>query len=360
MYNYFRYGIVVLLSFFVWSKISYAQIQDTSLVIKPVPKDPLKKLGKLFKSDELVKISITTDMKSLLKDRGNQSSKHTAMMATVDEKNGQQKIPIVLQTRGNFRRAKSNCEFPPLWLYFDGKAKDKTVFKKQDKVKLVTHCVKDDYVQREYYVYKIFNLITEFSFLVRSCEVTYIDSLDESSPKIHSAFIIEPEEDFAIRKGLNEIENVKISQSSIDTMNMATIAVFEYMIGNTDWSVPAQHNIKLYHKDKKKVFAVPYDFDHSGLVGTNYATPHPILGIGSVEDRLYRSIHFPAEVFNKVFQKFEKVKPEIYKIYLSENTLEERYKKFVIQYLDEFYKKIADRAATLREFNESAMHSLQK
>ncbi len=339
---------------------TYGQIIDSVFVAKDSLKDPLKKLGKLFKNDSLVIMSIATNMKSLLKDRGTESSKHTAILTTTDNKNGEQNIPVILQTRGNFRKSRANCAFPPLWIYFDGKAKDKTVFRKQDKVKLVTHCIKDDYVQREYCVYKIYNLLTENSFSTRFCEVTYIDSLNNLKPKTHPAFLIEPEEDLAIRKGWKEIENVKISQSSIDTLTMATIAVFEYMIGNTDWSVPAQHNIKIYLEGKKRVFAVPYDFDHSGLVAAEYAMPNPSLGIATVEDRLYRSIYFPAEILNKVFVKFETVKPEIYQIYLSQNKFDDRYKKFVVEYLDEFYKKIKDREAIVKLFAETAMPSIKK
>ena len=43
--------------------------------------------------------------------------------------------------------------------------------------------------------------------------------------------------------GLMKIE--KLSQRSTERMHMTTVAVFNYMIGNTDWSVPGQHNIKL-------------------------------------------------------------------------------------------------------------------
>ena len=319
--------------------------QNSVFVVKESIKDPLKKLGKLFKKDTPIKFSITTDMKSLLKDRKTESTRHIAVLTTTDSKNDSIDIPVMLQTRGNFRRSTDNCSFPPLWLIFDGKEKDKTVFKKQDKVKLVTHCSKEEYILREYTVYKIFNLLSEHSFLARPCVVTYIDSMQNRKPETRPAFLIEPEEDLAIRKGWKEIENVKISQSSVDSVTMATVAVFQYMIGNTDWSVPGQHNIKIYLEGKSKVFAVPYDFDHSGIVGADYATPNPMLGISSVEERMYRGIHYPPGFLNKIFKKFEAVKDEIYKLYNEDSAFDYRYRKFVVGYLDDFFDEIKDRAS---------------
>ena len=61
---------------------------------------------------------------------------------------------------------------------------------------------------------------------------------------------------------------------------MTRVALFEYMIGNLDWSVPVRHNIKLIvpKEDSNAIaFPVPYDFDYSGLVKTDYAIPPPEL-----------------------------------------------------------------------------------
>lgn len=48
-----------------------------------------------------------------------------------------------------------------------------------------------------------------------------------------------------------------------------TMAVFQYFIGNTDWSVEYQQNIKLLAIDSTSIpTTVPYDFDHAGTVKT--------------------------------------------------------------------------------------------
>ena len=61
------------------------------------------------------------------------------------------------------------------------------------------------------------------------------------------------------------------------------------MIGNTDWSMAYQHNTEMFF-DGKRMIAVPYDFDHSGLVNAFYAKPNPMLKISSVTERVYRGL----------------------------------------------------------------------
>ena len=62
--------------------------------------------------------------------------------------------------------------------------------------------------------------------------------------------------------------------------------VFEYMIGNTDWSAVYGHNIVLIRDAAGRATAVPYDFDFSGLVDTEYARAAPELPIRHVRQRV--------------------------------------------------------------------------
>ena len=55
-------------------------------------------------------------------------------------------------------------------------------------------------------------------------------------------------EDFDVTSKRNACKEVKISKlhtENTDRKQMTMVAMFEYMIGNTDWSVYANHNIKL-------------------------------------------------------------------------------------------------------------------
>ena len=64
-------------------------------------------------------------------------------------------------------------------------------------------------------------------------------------------------------------------------------SVFMYMVGNTDWSLPYLHNIRVFQNFTSYI-AVPYDFDWSGIVDAPYAVPDYRLNIKSVRDRIWR------------------------------------------------------------------------
>ena len=59
------------------------------------------------------------------------------------------------------------------------------------------------------------------------------------------------------------------------------------MIGNTDWSEVAGHNVEVLGIGGVAL-PVPYDFDFSGIVEAPYAVPGRSLSIKTVQDRLYR------------------------------------------------------------------------
>jgi hypothetical protein len=120
-------------------------------------------------------------------------------------------------------------------------------------------------------------------------------------------------------------------------------SVFQFMIGNTDWSIPGRHNVKLIRVgEKRSLYAVPYDFDMSGIVSTHYAAPHRKLShqIKSVRTRLYRGLCRKQEEFTPVLARFNRKKKEIYALYNHFPLLEDRNKKDTLRYLDAFYKII--------------------
>ena len=76
---------------------------------------------------------------------------------------------------------------------------------------------------------------------------------------------------------------------TVSDSSAINFALFSYMIGNTDWSMAYQHNTEMFFNGKKLV-AIPYDFDHSGLVNAYYAKPNPMLKISKVTERVYRGL----------------------------------------------------------------------
>ena len=182
-------------------------------------------------------------------------------------------------------------------------------------------------------------------------KVTYQDSLGKRSVETKPAFLLEDEAFLATRNGATIRNQMRLPLRMIDSLSMATVCVFEYMIGNTDWSLPFLHNIKLLER-KDTIRAVPYDFDHSGIVNTKYAHPPEQLNLMSVRERLYRGLKYSPAMFQQVFDNFRRNKAQIYALYEGNPQLNASYIKSTIKYLDEFYSDINDPKSLKRTFVE--------
>ena len=318
------------------------------------PKDSTKiKLGPLFKKDELLELKLTANLKTLLKDRKDAKAPYRwATVQCLDPQNGLDSLKIKVKTRGNFRRLASNCGFPPLLLNIPSKKDKGTVFEHQNLLKLITHCQDEAYVFQEYLVYKMYNLLTEESFKARLAKVTYQDSAGKLKPETKYAFLLEDETTLAKRNKAENANRKQLPMYLIDSTSMATVSIFEYLIGNTDWSLPFLHNIKLLSRKDVPLLAVPYDFDHSGIVEANYARPAEALELNSVKQRLYRGITYDMALFQKVFDNFRRVKPQIYALYEGNPLLDAGYIKRTIKYLDAFYATIDDPKSLKKTFIE--------
>lgn len=293
----------------------------------------------LFDLDHEFEFTLTANLRALMKDRGEKPIAHSALL-TYNAGSGVDTLPLTLKVRGNFRRSKVNCSFPPLLVDFPKKKVKKTLFAHQNKMKLVTHCQIDECVVREYLVYKLYNLLTDLSFRAQIARVTYVDSLGKRTPETHWAYLLEDEGDLAKRNGVKLNTMKQTNMGYADSLTMATVAVFEYMIGNTDWSVPYLHNIRLFANGISSSLPVPYDFDHAGIVEAPYAKPAEQLELASVRERLYRGPVYPTSLFQQVFDKFNQMKPQFYALYQNESRLDKTYVKRTLRYLDDFYALI--------------------
>jgi hypothetical protein len=283
----------------------------------------------LFADDKPLSFTLAGQMQVINRDRakpkeGQKPRSHPAQLSVVEASGDTTYLRVGLLVRGNFRREGSNCRFPPLWLDVPKKAVQRTIFAEQNKLKLVTHCQLDDYVVREYLVYRLYNLLTPLSLQARLAQVTYLDSARKRT-ETHWGILIEDLDNMARR---NQVRMSKVGTRGqhADSLNMATAAVFEYMIGNTDWSVPYRHNIRvMIDSTRLRPLVVPYDFDHAGIVNARYANPAEHLNIETVRDRLYRGPVYPASLLRRVFDKFIAVKPEIYAFYETNPHLDRTY-----------------------------------
>ena len=323
------------------------QAEDTAAMLPAAAStsvDQQQEDNHLFKSEEPLRFRITMDMRTVLKDRGEERAYYPAVITYKDKDSTEVTEKLKIMVRGNRRRDPTVCGFPPLMLNFSRSTVEKTVFGKVNKLKLVTHCKDEEYLLREYLVYKLYNTITDQSFRVRLCKVEYVDLEGKRKTESNYAFLMEDDDDMARRnKGQILQKELVMRMDRTDELAMAKVALFQFMIGNTDWSVPFRHNIKLVSLDSLKApFPVPYDFDYSGIVSAPYAVPPPELGITSVRQRLFRGYSFPEAIYRKAVSSFNEHKIEIYNIYLQSNLIDQRYRKQTIKFLDDFYETIND------------------
>ena len=306
----------------------------------------------LFDSDEILSITLKGNIRQLLNDRADKPTSHPITLSYRDKDSSEVSIPVQMKTRGHFRKLKGNCKYPPLQISFPADINRLSpVFSGQTKLKLVMPCVGDDYVVREWLVYKIYNLITPKSFRVRLVRINLYDIKSKKQQAPFYGFLIEDEKKMAERNKANPVEQ-KLRPEETKQDDFLTMAVFQYLIGNTDWSVQYLQNIKLLKTESSpQLITVPYDFDHSGIVSAPYAQPAEQLLMRSVQERRYRGYCMKdLKVFEKPIALFNRSKSDIYDLYTKSKMLDEKYTRYVTKYLDEFYATIDDPKRWQKDF----------
>ena len=298
----------------------------------------------LFESDDVLHVRLKGNLKDLLNDRSQVPKDFSVLFSFMKADSSLQEIPVQVKTRGHFRRMKSNCEYPPLLIQFPKEGPHlSTEFKAQHKLKLVMPCTGDNYVIREWLVYKIYNLINPKSFRARLIKVTLDDEKNKKPVNPFYGILLEEEKQMAARNNMISVEK-KLKPHQVMPDDFLQMAVFQYLISNTDWSIQYLQNIKLIAKDSNSIaHAVPYDFDHAGIVHAPYARPAPELLMNSIRERRYRG-HCMTNLkpFEPVIELFKGLKNDIYDIYANCPLMDEKYKKNTTQFLDEFFAVIED------------------
>jgi len=306
----------------------------------------------LFQSHAPLDLQIRTDMHALLHDKGEKRVEHPGTLRFQDGADTGT-VKIDLRARGIFRL--KECAFPPIRVDLPAKKLDHTPFAGQDKLKLVTHClsarVYERNLLREYAVYRAFNALTDTSFRVRLAHVTYIDSA-RTDTVIRYGFLIESDAALAHRIGAEVFEANNVHDLLTDPAYMTLVAMFQYLIGNTDWSVWGRHNIALVRKtaEPHKILAVPYDYDFSGAVGAPYATPPAQLPIRTVRERYYRGFCQPDTMLASILQRFRIARDSIYAAVQAVTELPDGDRRNLLGYFKEFYDAIENRGIVQREF----------
>jgi hypothetical protein len=330
------YRIFIFVTFICLSTSVSAEVTETT--------DPL------FNGDEILQMTITAPLTTLVRERPKDDYLPGIIQYT--EADGTAlTLDLEIRTRGHFRH--KTCDYPPLLLNLKKKQTDGTIFAQQNKLKLVIHCDDSERyeqtVLREYLAYQILNAVTDMSFRARLLRVKYVNSENNGGGQERYAFLIEHKNRLGARYGLQDLKVDRTTVAAIQPDRLNLTSVFEFLIGNTDFSPVAGapddeccHNYVLFGNNIDPVIAIPYDFDQSGFVDAPYAVANAIFRIRSVRQRVYRGRCVNNEYVEASLQRFRGRRDAIYELLLGQEGLDARVRKRLIRYIDDFYELIND------------------
>ena len=318
--------------------------RDSAAGPAPVPK--------LFQTEAPLPVTFTTNIGQLRGDRADKEPWRWATFTYPDSAGKPVPVPVRAKTHGIWRL--KHCDFPPVRLHFTNKEVKHTVFHDVEKPKLVNYCrdsdVYEQYILQEFMLYRVYQMLTPVSHRVRLLKVAYVDSASGKREASRYSFLIEDPDQLAARLNATQVKIKGSSADDLDHFQLALAYIFEYMIGNTDYSFNGLHNTELFGANDGRILPVAYDFDYAGAVNTSYATPDPAFNIRSVRERRFRAYCKLADEFQNALPVFIQKKDAIYALYSDPvgKLLDPRLAKQTLAYFDDFYESVATPQAAER------------
>ncbi|MEM1124521.1 MAG: hypothetical protein AAGJ18_29050 [Bacteroidota bacterium] len=311
---------------------------------------------KTIQSEAVPTITIRTAIDSILESKLTNDVFPASI--TFQMKNGQSiEKSVELKPRGKSRRRL--CEFPPLQIRFSKEElAERGIRTNHKKLKLVTHCLESQTatpsVLKEYLAYKIYQVLSPFSLDAQLLATKYEDT-DSGNILEKYAILLEDIDELAEEIGGKEIDTYSRPEGKLHDQHEHIFSLFQYMIGNTDWSLQMARNLKYIRLvDNEELVVVPYDFDFSGFVSTPYAKPNVNFGLQSVKQRVFMGSFPNKKIRRQTIEHFQKNRERIYRLLDDFNEMDELTKFEVQAYLDSFYKtidtpKLVERALPIKK-----------
>lgn len=303
-----------------------------------------QKIDSLFTSDELIYLELRADFNSIQEDRwkedeekGGEPVYHEAILRYGSEENPVE-VPVRVKARGNFRRNPKYCSFPPLLFNFKKEDTKNTIFEGQDKPKLVAPCQNEPEVIKEYIVYKMYNLLTDWSFKVRLAKILYYNTAKDKKLMERYSFFIEEDDKVAKR---NDAKVVRKHHYPFD-LNPdyeAMVSMFQFMIGNPDWYYTTGQNMDAMYPKDTTLLPIPvgYDFDYSEFVNADYTKPAGVPDEYLAEKRIFKGMCLTDEKLEEVIDLYNSMRPKFEDLIDGNEYLPKYGKKECRNYLEEFY-----------------------
>lgn len=300
--------------------------------------------------DSLPLLKLDTDWGKLVRDKMKEEYQPAVLSFRRDDGSMAQ-LDLKIRARGNIR--KEVCYFPPIKIKAKKKELKELGFNSLNDLKLVMPCKNggsyEECIVREALAYRLYETIHPVHFKTK---VVRVDGWEGDKQKqSFIAFLVEDEEELAARLNGNVLKRASISPVILERDPYLKMCFFQFMISNTDWSVPNSHNLEMVTvPGYTKIMAVPYDFDYAGFTGTHYAVPSPTLPINNVHQRLFLGSRVTEEEARSTAAFFLSRKEEILRECATFELLEEKEKASLEKYLSRFFDLLEDEKKVSRTF----------
>ncbi|MBK6903519.1 MAG: hypothetical protein IPH04_12155 [Saprospirales bacterium] len=300
--------------------------------------------------DSLPRVKLDTDWGVLLRTKMAEQYQDAAF--SFHHPDGRKiELKVKMRTRGNIR--KEVCYYPPVKVKLPKKELKELGFNSMNEIKLVFPCGNSpkeaDYLLREALIYELWKVI--HPVFIRT-KVVGLDAWKGPKQRFSSfGLLVEHEEEISARLKGPIVDRGVLNASGLERDAYLKMVFFQYMISNTDWSIPNRHNVLVMQvPGYSRVMAIPYDFDYSGFVNAPYAIPAEIFPIKDVTERYFLGFEVSEAEAQQTARFFLEKKEALLDRVATYDLMEERSRREIREDLEEFFKILETDKAVLRNF----------
>ena len=192
---------------------------------------------------------------------------------------------------------------------------------------------------KEYLAYRAYALLSPTAhFRAQLLRVTYRDGIGTYPDRTDYAILLEDTDEMAARAGGTELDDAHgLKAERYAAHAEATHALFQYLLGNGDWSLPLHRNVKIISLPDGQLVPVGYDFDFSGWVGAPYASPSRDYGQQSIYQRVYLGYAQSDRTLREVAQEFRSNRRELLQLIGGFELLPKQERVILQRFVQRFY-----------------------